>query len=35
MNNGALLAVTFATLDKHLSRGGDLPSRWGARETAQ
>ena len=28
MNNPSLLAVSFATLDKYLSLGGELPSRW-------
>lgn len=28
MNNAALLAISFATLDKYLATGGDLPTRW-------
>lgn len=28
MNNAALLAVTFATLDKSLRNGGTLPMSW-------
>lgn len=28
LNNAALLAISFATLDKYLATGGDLPTRW-------
>lgn len=31
LNNGGMLAVTFATLDQHLRTGGILPTEWSER----